>query len=139
MSPQFLSEIWNLYYTKLYAYVSLWNLPASPFILEIINLKVKYKRTRHTGSLSDCWRARYIAFCFLNDILKSSYFCCTDSFKSEQFIFFFFHECSLRLVRNVSNEHKAINTSWTVLHLKAFLWNCLPSNGRQSFLAEDLA
>lgn len=47
----------------------------------------------------------------------------------------------LRLVRNVSNEHEAINIiSWTVLRLKALLWNCLPPNGRaqECLLNEDL-
>lgn len=43
---------------------------------------------------------------------------------------------------SVSNQHEAIRISlWTVVHLKAFSWSCLPSKGRAQdcLLAEDLA
>lgn len=43
---------------------------------------------------------------------------------------------------SVSNQHEAINiTLWSILHLKAFLWNGLPSeeSAQKHLLAEDLA
>ena len=43
---------------------------------------------------------------------------------------------------SVSNQHEAIRIPlWTVVHLKAFSWSCLPSKGRAQdcLLAEDLA